>query len=160
MRFGFMHFKNAEQVRELQDGPGRLGKTVQGEARILVTGNLEALHQRGDAGAVHVFNAGHINKELRHTALLKLRKDGLADLGRIEESDVADEVKDSDAAELASGNFECGTWGQGRVTVLPSFARDWRRMQPNCGRAGGRKGHPAPGVRSYLRDLKELADIT
>jgi len=119
-----MHLKNAEQVSELQDGPGRLGKTVESEARILVTGNLEALHQGGDAGAVHVFDAGHINKELGDAALLQLHEDGFADLGRIEKRDVTDEVKDGDAAELANGNFECGTWGQGRVTVLPSFARD------------------------------------
>ena len=87
---------------ELEDGPGGLGKTEESEARVLVAGNFEALDQGSDAGAIHVFYAGHIYEEVRDAELFEVVEDGFADFGRIEKSDIADEVKDSDDAELAS----------------------------------------------------------
>lgn len=93
-----MNFKNAKEMSQLQDSKGGLGQAIKHEAGTKLAGNLETLHQGCDAGTVDVFHAGHVDEQGGDAVVFQLDKDGFADFGRIEKSNIPDEVENGDVA--------------------------------------------------------------
>ncbi len=102
---GFEDGEDFDEMRELEHLARAALQAEEGEAGPKLAGKLEALDERGDAGAINVFHGGEIDDEANGVFVLELLDEHRAELRSVIEGDVAVYVDDCRGAGLSSGDI-------------------------------------------------------